>query len=53
MSIMGIGKVLAETIASSRSLDKAYSILEIIYKKDIKLLKNYLTHVAITLCSFS
>ena len=38
MSVIGIGKVLAQNIVSARSLDKAYRILEEIYKKNIKIL---------------
>lgn len=38
MSVMGIGKAIAKNIVLSRSLDKAYSLLEEVEKKNIKLL---------------
>lgn len=38
MSVTGVGKVLVQNIASARSLDNAYRMLEEIYKKNIKLL---------------
>lgn len=38
MSVVGIGDVIAGNIVSSRSLDKAYSLLEEVEKKSIKLL---------------
>lgn len=41
MSVVGVGEALAENIISSRSLDRAYSILEECEKKHIKLMTYY------------